>query len=73
VIAAAATPEPIESYKVISERNLFGTTDKILAAKPAAASRGTSGQMDITSTLEVRGTVAGDCEVRFCRHWRIKP
>jgi len=28
---------PIESYKVVSERNLFGTTDRILAAKLAAA------------------------------------
>lgn len=65
LMTTAAAPEPIESYKVVSERNLFGTTDKILAAKLSSAGKGTATQTDITATLEVRGTVAGDAKYGF--------
>jgi general secretion pathway protein C len=64
VITPAAAPEPVEAYKVVSERNLFGTTDKALAEK-LGASQTAAAQPDITTTLEVRGTVAGDAKYGF--------
>ena len=64
VIAPAAAPEPVESYKAVSERNLFTTTDKTLAEK-LAASQTAAAQPDITTTIEVRGTVAGDAKYAF--------
>jgi general secretion pathway protein C len=59
-----AAPEPVESYKIVSERNLFGTTDKALFEKQAA-SRTAAVRPDIADTLEVRGTVAGDARYGF--------
>jgi general secretion pathway protein C len=56
--------EPADVFKVIAERNLFGTTDKTLADKQSA-SQTQAGQPDIASTLEVRGTVVGDAKYGF--------
>jgi general secretion pathway protein C len=62
--APVTAAEPADVFKVIAERNLFGTTDKTLADKQAA-SQTQGAQPDITSTLEVRGTVAGDAKYGF--------
>jgi len=62
--APVTTAEPVDAFKVIAERNLFGTTDKTLADKQAA-SQTQGAQPDIASTLEVRGTVAGDAKYGF--------
>lgn len=64
VITPVAAPEPVESYKAVSERNLFGTTDKTLAEK-LGAYQTAAAQPDITTTFEVRGTVAGDAKYGF--------
>lgn len=60
VIAA----EPVDAFKVIAERNLFGTTDKALADKQAGF-QAQSGRPDIAAAIEVRGTVAGDARYGF--------
>jgi type II secretion system protein C len=51
--------EPADAYVVIPQRNLFGSTDKAVAdKKPGAAAPPVEGP-DVSSLLEVRGTVAG--------------
>lgn len=62
--APAAVAEPADAFRVIAERNLFGTTDKTLADKQVA-SQTQAAQPDVTDTLEVRGTVAGDAPFGF--------
>jgi general secretion pathway protein C len=59
-----AAAEPADFYKVIAERNLFGTTDKTIAEK-LSVFQTTAAQPDIATTLEVRGTVAGDSRHGF--------
>ena len=49
--------EPLDAYRTIPERNLFGSTDR--------PQRGTSGPSDSIAALEVRGTVAGDAKYGF--------
>lgn len=60
----AAVAEPADAFRVIAERNLFGTTDKTLADKQMA-SQAQAAQPGVTDTLEVRGTVAGDAPFGF--------
>lgn len=62
--APFAAAEPVDFYKVVPDRNLFGTTDKTLAEKQTG-SRMTAGRPDIAQILEVRGTVAGDAKYGF--------
>jgi len=62
--APAAVAEPADAFRLIAERNLFGTTDKTLAGKQMA-SQMQAAQPDVTDTLEVRGTVAGDAPFGF--------
>jgi general secretion pathway protein C len=62
--AKIAVAEPLDLYKVVSERNLFGTTDKALAEK-LTESPSTAARHDIALILEVRGTVAGDAKYGF--------
>jgi general secretion pathway protein C len=51
--AASAVREPENAYRVIPERNLFGTTTN------AVAQARTAPQQDITLLFDVKGTVAG--------------
>lgn len=60
----AAVMEPIDAFKVIADKNLFGTTDKTLADKQAL-SQGLIGPSDLAAALEVRGTVAGEARYGF--------
>jgi len=48
--------EPVDAYKPILERNLFGSTDKAIADKTAKAQE----TPPLASMLELRGTVAGE-------------
>jgi general secretion pathway protein C len=59
--AAVAAREPVEAYRVIPERNLFGTTTKVVADKQTAAAP----QQDIALLFEVKGTVAGEGKYGF--------
>jgi general secretion pathway protein C len=59
--AAVAAREPVEAYRVIPERNLFGTTTKAVADKQTAAAP----QQDIALLFEVKGTVAGEGKYGF--------
>jgi general secretion pathway protein C len=59
--AAVATREPVDAYRVIPERNLFGTTTKAVADKQTAAAP----QQDIALLFDVRGTVAGEGKYGF--------
>ena len=60
---AAAVParEPADAYRAIPERNLFGTTTKVVADKATAAAP----QQDIALLFEVKGTVAGEGKYGF--------
>ena len=59
--AAVATREPVDAYRVIPERNLFGTTTKAVADKQTAAAP----QQDIALLFDVKGTVAGEGKYGF--------
>jgi general secretion pathway protein C len=58
--AAAAVREPADAYRVIPERNLFGTTTKTVADKQTAPA-----QQDIALLIDLKGTVAGDGKYGF--------
>jgi hypothetical protein len=60
----AAVADPADAFRVVAERNLFGVTDKTLADKQTA-SQTQAAQPDVTDTLEVRGTVAGEAPFGF--------
>jgi general secretion pathway protein C len=62
VSAPLIAAEPADAFKIIADRNLFGTTDKPLGGKQVESQ---TTQTDLTSTLEVRGTVAGDAKYGF--------
>jgi general secretion pathway protein C len=59
--AAVAAREPVDAYRVISERNLFGTTTKTVVDKQTAAAP----QQDIALLFDVKGTVAGEGKYGF--------
>jgi general secretion pathway protein C len=58
--AAAAVREPADAYRVIPERNLFGTTTKTIADKQAGPV-----QQDIALLIDLKGTVAGEMKYGF--------
>lgn len=65
---AAAAPshpafarEPEDFYRIIGERNLFGSTDKSVTDKQASGEQ----TIPLTALLQVRGTVAGDDRFGF--------
>ena len=58
--AASAVREPADAYRVIPERNLFGTTTKTVADKQSGAV-----QQDIALLIDLRGTVAGAAKYGF--------
>jgi general secretion pathway protein C len=62
--ALFAAAEPVDLYKVVPDRNLFGTTDKTLYEQQTG-SKTTAARPDIAQILEVRGTVAGGARYGF--------
>lgn len=50
--------EPVDAYTVIPQRNLFGSTDRAVADKKLPEAPPAEGP-DISTLLEVKGTVAG--------------
>jgi general secretion pathway protein C len=59
--AAAAIRETADAYRIIPERNLFGTTTSIVADKQAVAVQ----QRSIEQLIELKGTVAGEGKYGF--------
>ena len=57
----ATAREPVDAYRVIPERNLFGTTTSRMTDKQAGASP----QQDIALSIELKGTVAGGARYGF--------
>jgi len=58
---AAPIREPADAYRIIPERNLFGTTTKAVAEKQVAAVP----QQDIALLIDLKGTVAGGAKYGF--------
>jgi len=54
--------EPADSYRIIAERNLFGTTTKAVTEKQTAA---VPPAQDVALLVELRGTVAGGPKYGF--------
>lgn len=61
-VAPPAAREPADAYRLIPERNLFGTTTKVVPEKPTAAA---PPPLDVALLFEVRGTVAGEGKYGF--------
>jgi len=59
--AMASTREPVDAYRIILERNLFGTTTSRTSDGHAAA----SSQQDVALLIELKGTVAGEGKYGF--------
>lgn len=59
---AAPIREPADAYRVITERNLFGTTTKAVADNQAVA---VHQQQDIALLIDLKGTVAGGAKYGF--------
>lgn len=64
-IRAATAPmrESADMYRIIVERNLFGTTTKALTEKQVATA--VQPQQDVGLLIELKGTVAGDAQYGF--------
>jgi general secretion pathway protein C len=58
---AAPVREPADAYRVIPERNIFGTATKAVAEKQIAAVP----QQDIALLIDLKGTVAGGAKYGF--------
>jgi len=61
---ATAVPirEPADAYRIITERNLFGTTTKAVMDKPAAEA---PQQKNIALLIDLKGTIAGETKYGF--------
>jgi type II secretion system protein C len=59
--AEATVREPADAYRIVTERNLFGTTTKTTADKQIAVVQ----QPDISTLVDLRGTVAGEAKYGF--------
>ena len=59
--ATAPLRETADTYRIIPERNLFGTTTSMVADKQAVAVQ----QRDIDQLIELKGTVAGEGKYGF--------
>lgn len=55
--------EPADAYKMIEERNLFGTTTKTLAQ--IQSDKPTEANQDVALLIDLKGTVAGDSAYGF--------
>jgi general secretion pathway protein C len=60
--AAIPVREPADSYRIISERNLFGTTTKAVTEKQTAAAPAAP---DVALLIDLKGTVAGGPKYGF--------
>ncbi len=60
--AAIPAREPADAYRIVSERNLFGTTTKAVTEKQAAAK---PASQDVALLIDLRGTVAGGPKYGF--------
>ena len=60
--AAVTVREPADAYRVIPERNLFGTTAKATTEKQTAA---VPQQQDVALLIDLKGTVAGGPKYGF--------
>jgi general secretion pathway protein C len=56
-----AVREPVDAYRIVPERNLFGTT----TSKTMDRRGGASPQQDIALSIELKGTVAGGARYGF--------
>jgi len=61
--AAIPAREPADSYRIISERNLFGTTTKAVTEKQTTAAPAVA--QDVALLVDLRGTVAGGPKYGF--------
>jgi general secretion pathway protein C len=61
--AAIPVREPADSYRIISERNLFGTTTKAVTEKQTVAAPAVA--QDVALLIDLRGTVAGGPKYGF--------
>ena len=61
-MVAAPIREPADVYRIIPERNLFGTTTKAVADNQAIA---VHPQQDIALLIDLKGTVAGGAKYGF--------
>jgi len=61
--AVAVLREPLDAYRVIAERNIFGTNEKTIEEKQAE--NRPAPQQDIALLFDLRGTVAGDAKRGF--------
>jgi general secretion pathway protein C len=59
--SVAAVREPVDAYRVVPERNLFGTTTSKMTDRQA----GVLPQQDIALLIELKGTVAGEARYGF--------
>jgi general secretion pathway protein C len=59
--AVAPVRETADAYRIIPERNLFGTTTSVVADKQAVAVQ----QRSIEQLIELKGTVAGESKYGF--------
>ncbi len=55
----AAPKQPVESYALIYQRNLFGSTEKIITEKAAAPVPVVPQLPELSSLIELKGTIAG--------------
>ncbi len=60
--AAIAAREPADSYRIVTERNLFGTTTKAVTDKQVAT---VPAAQDAALLVELKGTVAGGAKFGF--------
>lgn len=60
--APVAARDPLDAYRIIPERNLFGTTTKTIMEKQTPA---TPPPLDIALLFELKGTVAGEGKYGF--------
>jgi general secretion pathway protein C len=61
--AAIPAREPADAYRIVSERNLFGTTTKAVTEKQTAAAAAAA--PDVALVIDLRGTVAGGPKYGF--------
>jgi type II secretion system protein C len=61
-VAGVIKKEPVDAFKVIVDRNLFGSTDKTIADKQTDQGKS---EMDIATMFELKGTIAGDRNYGF--------
>jgi len=61
----APPKEAQDYYRIVAERNIFGSTDKTLAEKLAEKEGKSAAVQPLSTLLELRGTVAGSGKLSF--------